>query len=323
MYCLLVKSAKPLLNTSTAKKNNNRFSLKNTTFESLVGDGKRTFLTRWDRFAKSYKYKYNGKEWQDELGLNMYDYGARNYDPAIGRFMNMDALSDRYVGLSNYSYTYNNPILFIDPDGNQIDDSFIYQKDKNGKYVSPALVKAWESFAKSKNGIAFLSNFAAKGQVIAGHKYEESGKFDQKNVDLKFGKLPDDDPANAKTIDNQTKDGLQITVLLWQNDRDVARNIKEIGHEGFIHAEKTAEDYEDDGDLNYSNIDKDIVKYASDAVKNGYPKKYQTNLIQHTQEKRDKTLDKKLLPILQAYYKNNNMQVPVESIKRTINGYRR
>jgi len=31
------------------------------------------------------RYKYNGKELQDELGLNMYDYGARNYDPALGR----------------------------------------------------------------------------------------------------------------------------------------------------------------------------------------------------------------------------------------------
>ena len=33
-------------------------------------------------FVTSYQYKYNGKELQDELGHNMYDYGARNYDPA-------------------------------------------------------------------------------------------------------------------------------------------------------------------------------------------------------------------------------------------------
>lgn len=32
----------------------------------------------------AYQYKYNGKKLQDDMGLNMYDYGARNYDPALG-----------------------------------------------------------------------------------------------------------------------------------------------------------------------------------------------------------------------------------------------
>ena len=64
---------------------------------------------------KSYQYKYNGKEFQDELGLNFYDYGARNYDPAIGRWMNVDPLADTTMEL--YSYVGNNPILFTDPTG--------------------------------------------------------------------------------------------------------------------------------------------------------------------------------------------------------------
>ncbi|TSE03153.1 RHS repeat-associated core domain-containing protein [Aquimarina algiphila] len=65
-------------------------------------------------------YGYNGKEENDELGLGTLDFGARNYNPDLGRWMNIDPLAARYDAYSPYSFTINNPIYFVDPDGKQI-----------------------------------------------------------------------------------------------------------------------------------------------------------------------------------------------------------
>ncbi|WP_313255348.1 RHS repeat-associated core domain-containing protein [Empedobacter sp.] len=80
-----------------------------------------------------YKYKYNGKELQTDLDINLYDYGARNYDPAIGRWFNIDYYSEKYYPVSPYIYAINNPVNVIDPDGR---DVIVTNEDDQSLFLS-------------------------------------------------------------------------------------------------------------------------------------------------------------------------------------------
>ena len=93
-------------------------------------------------------YKYNGKELDTKNGLNWYDYGARHYDAALGRWHVMDPLSEKYFSGSPYIYCGSNPVNRIDLFGMD------YWSTSNPDEIS----KFWSWMSQSgENGIGTYS----------------------------------------------------------------------------------------------------------------------------------------------------------------------
>ncbi len=91
-------------------------------------------------------YKYNGKELDTKKGLNWYDYGARHYDAALGRFMTVDRFAEKYPSMSTYQYGANNPIRNIDMNG----DSIVVLNYTNGEHLGLLIQNSsnqWEYYS--------------------------------------------------------------------------------------------------------------------------------------------------------------------------------
>jgi len=96
-------------------------------------------------------YLYNGKELQDELGMERYDYGARFYDPQIGRFTCLDPLADKFVWVNPYNYAENDPVGSIDLWGLQKLPFQVHLAMSNGNPIQAAGTYLVDRF--STNGL--------------------------------------------------------------------------------------------------------------------------------------------------------------------------
>jgi len=94
--------------------------------------------------GRDHKFGFGGKEIQDELGLEWYDVSARNYNAALGRWMNIDPLADvpTQIDKSPYQSVFNNPILFIDPDGRRV----VNNDEDEAQAIVDDLNKIYEGF---------------------------------------------------------------------------------------------------------------------------------------------------------------------------------
>ena len=218
----------------------------------------------------NYPYGYNGKEENDELGLEWLDFGARNYDASLGRWMNIDPHSESYYTLSPYNSFANNPISFVDPDGR---DLLFWQKSKKGDkweqvefdQLSQETQDALIAFAKTEEGFNFLSDFANEGDKIGDIEFTETGKYAKH--ELSYGEFNDYgyESASSKAVNKKGDGKLTFewtlnTAYKGDNISDginpVARMSITNGHEAFIHFEQYLDELIkafDSGDMNRVN----------------------------------------------------------------------
>ncbi len=152
----------------------------------------------------AWKYRYQGQELQDELGLNWYDYQARNYDPAIGRWMNIDPLSEMSRRYSPYTYALDNPVYFIDPDG-MLAEGNDWIKNDDGTYTAEKDDSAWS--LHTQHGVdAKAANDAIESQLGKNYIGKDGGlKSDVKVGDIvKIGGAANGNKTTIESGNNES-----------------------------------------------------------------------------------------------------------------------
>jgi RHS repeat-associated protein len=156
------------------------------------------------------KYKYNGKELNEELGLDWYDYGARNYDAALGRWFSVDNYSELAYELTPYRYSFNNPINYKDPDGNfELDPEVAKNNPKLVSYLK-GLVDEWNNKSEDFKKAFYETSGLNESQVLDMLTYGKGPKLTVKNLDIDTNNDGNDDTfvngATYLTRDRNTGD---------------------------------------------------------------------------------------------------------------------
>jgi RHS repeat-associated protein len=169
-----------------------------------------------------FQYKYNGKEFQDEFGLNVYDYGGRTYAPDAPRFWQIYPKSEKYYNISPYVYVANNPIIFIDPDGKEI---IVANKKDQGAVLKMINSKALGTFAFNKSGQLYLAK--ASGDVSKFSSYYQKQLVaainDKEKINISIAQTFQSSGGTTKDVDKDAGGGVtqQATYPSGKKEADV------------------------------------------------------------------------------------------------------
>jgi len=156
-----------------------------------------------------YQYKYNGKELQDELGLNITAMDFRQYDPAIGRFVVTDPFAELSYSMTPYKFAYNNPIYWNDPLG------LFETKEEAKKYAREHDIgTGWFSRNKIQQGAdgTWAINNAKEGTSIFAANAENAA-----DLGVEVGEI-----VTAPLVQSESKSSKESSFgwfTIWGNER--------------------------------------------------------------------------------------------------------
>ncbi|MDD5695410.1 MAG: DUF6443 domain-containing protein [Bacteroidales bacterium] len=171
--------------------------------------------------------KYNSKELQTEAGLKWYDYGWRMYDPQLGRFHTQDRFAEKYLDFSPYQYAANNPILYIDVNGDSINVAEEHREALN-KDLTNAFGDKASNFSYDKNGnLVYNGNGKKdfKGDQRDAFKSLDKVMSSEDKIELKYAETHTDAKGNETNVVKDWGGGLydadQNVIVISPNATDI------------------------------------------------------------------------------------------------------
>lgn len=159
--------------------------------------------------SKPNRFKYNGKELNEEFDLNWYSYGAREYDPQMGRFFNIDFFAEDFPDRSPYHYANNNPALNIDVNG---DSTFVTMNDSGSYNVVGGNLDGDDNGIYIQNADGTIGDLVGYSATPESFYISEEGKWlgtidpnDQSGRDFLNNDILKDNPNIAQYMFNATK----------------------------------------------------------------------------------------------------------------------
>ncbi len=185
-----------------------RFSLQNNTSYSninvLYNSSQTSNPSLFSKRTEQYRYNFNGKELDTETGT--IDFGARAYDARIGKWLSLDPLQDKYPDLSPYNFCNNNPIIFVDPDGQKINWFMSVGVLKLRKaYIRMGLKAEWKRLVNSPTKITVI----VTKNILVSVNTDNNALQIQEGVSL-------NDPNNYEfnKVGEKPKQGFKTSILI-------------------------------------------------------------------------------------------------------------